>query len=121
MPLHTINNTVVVASDDARLVTAITTSLRAGGFEVCSHQQSHAQPRVIVLDTAISPDARARLLHTCRARSSDASTPPIIALAPREALRATVAQEGVWVCLAKPVELDSLLSAVARISCYTTD
>jgi DNA-binding response OmpR family regulator len=118
MTLDSIKN-ILVASDDEALVAAITHSLRDHGFEVCTAPLSRAhQPSLIVLDADLAPEVRARLLHTCRSAPTHA-TPPIVALSTREAVRQNAAEEGVWVCLAKPVELDSLLSAVRRISHYT--
>jgi CheY-like chemotaxis protein len=112
---------ILVASDDQALVAAISGSLRASGFAVCSETPGRAQhPSLIVLDADLSSEARARLLHTCRA-VPEQSTPPIVALAPPTSLRQTAAQDGVWVCLAKPIELETLLSAIQRICHYTAD
>ncbi len=118
MTLDSTNN-ILVASDDEALVAAVTSSLRDNGFHVCTEPPAHAQPpSLIVLDADLAPEARARLLHTCRS-APEQSAPPIVALSTRATVRQTAAQEGVWVCLAKPIELDSLLSAVRRISSYT--
>src|SRR5215472_14991749 len=118
MTLDSTSN-ILVASDDHALVAAITSSLRANGFHVCTESRTRAQPpSLIVLDADLAPEARARLLHTCRS-SPEYAPPPIVALSNRETVRQIAAEEGVWVCLAKPIELDSLLSAVHRISRYT--
>ncbi len=123
--------TILVASDDHALVTAISTSLHANGYAVCTRSPSgspspivlHADlpagsPSLIVLDVDLPPESRARLLHTCRS-CSPRPTPPIVALSPRAKVRQTAAEEGVWVCLAKPIELDSLLTAITRITRHT--
>ncbi|MBV9580374.1 MAG: hypothetical protein JO057_17450 [Chloroflexi bacterium] len=118
MTLDTTFN-ILVASDDAALAAAVTSSLRTNGFHVCSAQQcQNHPPRLIVLDADMSAEARAQLLDPFRAESPR-TAPPIVALAARDSLKATTAEQGVWVCLAKPIELDSLLSAVDRISRYT--
>ncbi|MBV9597595.1 MAG: response regulator transcription factor [Chloroflexi bacterium] len=114
------NNNILVASDDAALVKAISGSLHANGFRVCTaNQHANHPPRLIVLDTEASSETRARVLNAFGC-DPDGTTPPIVALSPRAALKETAAQKGVWVCLAKPIELDSLLSAVERISDYTS-
>jgi CheY-like chemotaxis protein len=119
------NYAILVASDDQPLVAAITSCLRASGFAVCTPSPQYEgpdasepaePPSLIVLDTDMSPARRAVLLHTTRS----SPRPPIVALAPRAKVRQTAATEGVWVCLAKPVELPTLLTAITRISRYAT-
>ena len=112
MPLE--SKMILVASDDAALVASLADSLHESGYRVSNaleDSESEEGSNVIVLDTALPAARRADLLSR-RAGS------PIVALASRDSVRQTAAQEGVWVCLAKPVELDNVLLAVDRITRY---
>jgi DNA-binding response OmpR family regulator len=102
---------VLVASDDAALVSSITDSLHDSGYHVSTNWSSQDEPGVIVLDTALPEDARADLL---RSMSS-----PIVALSSPAALKQAASIDGVWVCLTKPLDTDNLVLAVDRISRYT--
>ena len=129
---------ILIASDDEPLVAAITTSLRTNGFEVCRGTPSedtnsredissglgpcdclgtddYESPSLIVLDTELSPERRSSVLHTCRANPST----PIVALAPRAKVRQSANESGVWLCLAKPVDLSTLLTAITQIARHT--
>lgn len=105
------SNPILVASEDATLVAAIESSLHENGYRVStSWADDDDRPGLIVLDTALPPAVRAEVLR---------HNTPIVALSAPDALRQAARTEGVWVCLAKPIELDSLVMAVDRISNYT--
>ena len=104
-------NTILVASADDALVATLADSLHASGYRVCSSWESaEADPDVIVLDAALPPAARASLVARANRKR------PIVALTSREDVRQTAAEDGVWVCLAKPVEVDNLVLALDRIT-----
>jgi DNA-binding response OmpR family regulator len=104
-----LNSTLIlVASDDAALVSSIADSLHDNGYHVSTGWKSEDEPGVIVLDTALPADARADLLQSLSS--------PIVALSSRDALEQAAAIKGVWVCLTKPLDTDNLVLAVDRIS-----
>ena len=102
---------ILVASDDAALVSSLADSLHDNGYHVSTDWDSEDEPGVIVLDTALPADARAELL---RSLSS-----PIVALSSPDALTQAAAIDGVWICLTKPLDTDNLVLAVDRISRYS--
>jgi DNA-binding response OmpR family regulator len=112
------SNTILVASADRALVASIAVLLNENGYRVSSTwESSEDEPGLIVLDTAEPSAAQADVLQR-HAQAHHQTRPPIVALAPRESVRQTAAQDGVWVCLAKPVEIDNLVLAVDRITRY---
>lgn len=107
-----LNSTLIlVASDDAALVSSISDSLHESGYHVSTDWQADDEPGVIVLDTALPADARAKLLESART--------PIVALSAPDALKQATAIDGVWLCLTKPLDAENLVLAVDRISKYT--
>ena len=106
-----LNSTLIlVASDDAALVSSITDSLRDNGYHVSTDWNAQDEPGVTVLDTALPAEARAGLLQSLSS--------PIVALSSPDALKQAAAIDGVWVCLTKPLDTDNLVLAVDRISSY---
>jgi DNA-binding response OmpR family regulator len=114
---------VLVVGDDEGLRSAVAESLHDGGFAVeasCSedaldlrHSQANP-PRLIVLDAGMSDAARSKFLS-----ATLHTKPPIVALSCRTELRSIVSQDGVWLCLAKPIAMDVLVHAVGRITSFT--
>ena len=106
-------NTILVASADDALRATLADSLHESGYRVCNSAESaEHDPDVIVLDTALPRGERSSLLSRTRRRA------PIVALAPRDDVRQTAAEDGVWVCLAKPVEVANLVLALDRITTF---
>jgi DNA-binding response OmpR family regulator len=110
-----LNSTLIlVASDDAALVTSVSDSLHKRGYHVSTNWSSDDEgdePGVIVLDTALPASVRGELLHS--------ASSPIVALSAPDALKQAAAMDGVWVCLTKPLDTENLVLAVDRISNYT--
>ena len=114
---------VLVVGDDKFLRSAVANSLDQEGFDVemtssqeaMDFRQTHDhRPRLIVLDAAMPDTARLKFLS-----ETTNPKPPIVALSSRTELRDIVAQDGVWLCLAKPFEMDVLVHAVSRIASHT--
>ncbi|HLZ31075.1 MAG TPA: response regulator [Chloroflexota bacterium] len=121
--MNTRSTSILVVGDDESLRSAVADSLDQEGFRVettssrdaLDLRQTHShRPNLIVLDAAMSDSARLKFLS-----ETTSAKPPIVALSSRTELRAIVAHDGVWLCLAKPVKLDLLVHAVRRIATYT--
>src|ERR1700730_13515486 len=121
--MNSMSTSILVVGDDECLRCAVADSLDHEGFlvETTSSQdaldlrEAHdPRPQLSVLDAAISDSARLKFLS-----EATSAKPPIVALSSRTELRDIVAHDGVWLCLAKPVELDLLVQAVRRIATFT--
>jgi DNA-binding response OmpR family regulator len=114
---------VLVVGDDESLRSEVAASLHDGGFAVEATSSENAldlrhtqanPPRLIVLDAGMSDAARSKFLSATRH-----TKPPIVALSCKTELRSIVSQDGVWLCLAKPIAMDVLVHAVGRITSFT--
>lgn len=113
---------VLIVDDEPAIVTALTTRLRAAGYETLTAHDgrqalqtaSEAKPDLMLLDRRLPEMDGLSVLAACR-ESPDTKRIPVVVLSGLEADRQAAVQAGADAFLAKPYRGEDLLDLVKKL------